>query len=422
MDHNVADRQVQTLSACLDGCQIDLVVTGSIAAVESFALVRALRRLSATVRVVLSPGAELFVTRQALEWASDHAVTTSFAGRSSHLARGDICVVAPCSASFLAKVATGAGDHPAATLVQSYLGTPDRRVLMLPCMHDSLFDAPMNQVHHQALIAAGVTLLAPRQEAGKQKFPQAGVLARDVAHYYHQHRLRHAAAGAAPDPRVVLSMGSTRGYIDPVRYITARSSGELATELVHELYSYGFAVHVICGDAVVLPEVFASLTMAPEYEQMQAELVRQLATAPSHVVLAAAVSDYLPQESQAAKILSGQASLAVTLRPTPKMRAALHVDEMHAKICFKQSIGQEPSQVQAAIATTMHEQDGVSMVVFNALEQMDRQQGRYEAWVRHAADEASIKVHSKRQLATHITTALLTRYHGVSDSIVSPHP
>lgn len=412
MDHNLADRKIQALSACLDGCQIDLVVTGSIAAVESFALVRALRRLGATVRVVLSPGAELFVTKQALEWASDHAVTTTFAGRSSHLARGDMCVVAPCSASFLAKVATGGGDHPAAVLVQSYLGSPARPVLMLPCMHDSLCDAPMNQVHHQALTAAGVTFLAARQEAGKHKFPQAGALARDVAHYYHHHRLSRIAA-AGGDPRVVLSMGSTRGYIDPVRYITARSSGELATELVHELHSHGFAVHVVCGDAVVLPEVFASLTMTPEYEQMQAELARQLAVGPSHVVLAAAVSDYLPQQSQAAKIPSGQASLAVTLRPTPKMRSALHVDEPHAKICFKQSIAQEHQQSQAAIMSAMHEQDGVSMVVFNALEQMDRQQGRYEAWVRHVADAAATQVHSKRQLATHITATLLARYHGV---------
>ena len=404
MDHHAADRQVGTISTSLNRCRIDLVVSGSIAAVESFSLIRSLRKLGATVQVYLSPGAELFVTKQALEWASDQAVITSFASLSPHLATADMCVVAPSSASFMAKVALGIGEHPAAILVQSYMGAK-QPVMILPCMHDTLFDSPANLAHLQALKQAGVIVLEPRHDDGKQKFPQPLMLARTISHHYHHrsHSIHHRAR------RVVMSMGSTRGYIDPVRYITARSSGELATILTHELYCHGFKVHVVCGDAVVMPESYNSMTIAPAYQSMTTALADLLAAAPAHLILAAAASDYLPQDPATSKIASAQPSLQINFTPTTKMRTVLATADGYAKICFKQSIRMLNTNTRLKTWHAMQHQDGVTTLVFNALEHMDRHQNRYQAHIMQAHSEIPHHVTSKIELASYIVATIMAK-------------
>ena len=121
---------------------IDLVVGGSIGAVESVRFVRALRRLGADIRVIMSPGAKLFTTKDALEWASNNPVVDAFTGFAPHIATRDLLLICPASASLIGKLAQGICDSPATTLAQSYMGMR-KPIQLLPNMHNSLAESPV---------------------------------------------------------------------------------------------------------------------------------------------------------------------------------------------------------------------------------------------------------------------------------------
>src|SRR5690242_6546348 len=137
----LSDLSVIPKSSTLRGKHLDVIVTGSIAAVESVRFVRALRRLGAEITVYLSDGGAQFITPIALSWASTRSVVTGFSGEATHLATHDGCVIAPASANFIADVLHGKASTPSTALVASYFGQR-RPVFYLPAMHESLFRSP----------------------------------------------------------------------------------------------------------------------------------------------------------------------------------------------------------------------------------------------------------------------------------------
>ena len=388
-----SDLQVVSLSDCLAGKSIDLVVTGSIAALEAFHLVRSLRAFGAEVTVYLSQGAQQFVTKEAFEWSSAREVITTFDGLSSHLATGEVCVVAPVSASFLAKTAAGICDHPSTTLVQSHLGA-GHRVMMVPCMHGTLYNSTFTQKNIHALKEAGVVICKSRLEEGKYKFPNPLALAMEISH--HIHRPKNSAA-------VVISMGATRVYLDPVRFMAPHSSGELGTHLAHELYAHSFITHVVCGDAAIRPHSWSAWYSTPTYEEMYQQISSLATELDAHFILAAAVSDYLPENALTTKIKSGQSTLTVDLKPSAKIRHLVSSSERQ-KVCFKLETQVPDSQERARIMTKMSADEGATMVVFNS-------PGQKEAYAVSQQKDADTTTEdlltSKRQIAAYLNKWLL---------------
>lgn len=160
----------------------------------------------------------------------------NFLGLDSHIATGDACLIAPASANFVRKIAQGITDSPASALVASYLGQK-KPVLVIPNMHSSLYQSPVVAEHVEKLAKLGI-VLPPREEEGKQKFPEPFILANKVAHHINAFKKLG---------RVLLNMGSTRGYLDEVRYLTNYSSGGLGTKVCEEFFRQGFHTTVICG-------------------------------------------------------------------------------------------------------------------------------------------------------------------------------
>ena len=174
-----SDLQVNSISNSLSGKSIDVVITGSIGSVESVRFLRSLRRLGADVFPWLSKGAFQFTTETAVSWAAAQPVTTEFSGTASHIALRDACVIAPASASIIAKIANGITDTPTSALIASYLGQ-GKPVLLMPNMHDSLLQAPAVSENLNK-ISSWIHMLQPRQEEGKQKFPEPKHLADQVS-------------------------------------------------------------------------------------------------------------------------------------------------------------------------------------------------------------------------------------------------
>ncbi len=318
------DLHVASLSEALAGFSIDLIVSGSIGAVESVRFIRALRRLSCEIHPWLTEGGAQFTTETALSWAAARPCKRQFDGNASHIGGRDACVIAPASASIIGKLAQGLTDSPATALAASYLGQ-GKPVLLVPNMHDSLITSPYVAANLEKLRKTCIFLEARREE-GKQKFPEPKVLADQIAHQLN-------SLGKDQGRPILVTMGTTRGYIDEIRYISNYSSGALGTQLTHELYRQGFPVHVVSGPCPQTPRSYATLHFIETNEEMS-EAVRDVTRAGlSGAVFAASVLDFIPATKRTGKIRSSE-DLKVEFIKTPKIIGQL-TEPLPFKVGFK---------------------------------------------------------------------------------------
>jgi phosphopantothenoylcysteine decarboxylase/phosphopantothenate--cysteine ligase len=323
--------------------------------------VRALRRLGADVTPWLTSGGAQFTTESALAWAAGKPARTAFAGEHTHLATGDALIAAPASASFLARLAHGLTDTPSGALAASYLGA-GRPVLVVPNMHDSLAAAPTVRRNVDLLAGLGVSFLGARAEEGKQKFPEPRTLADEVAHRLNA----HARAGQS----VVVTFGSTRGYIDDVRYVSNYSSGALGSGVCEELYRLGFGVTAVEGACEIKPRVASERVKADTNEAMQAAAQAAVRGGAVAAVLAASVLDFVPSERQRGKIpTASNAQVPLTLARTEKIIAAVNPPS-GVKVGFKLETGLTPARA-AEIARDYLAKYGLSLIVLNDLADVD---------------------------------------------------
>jgi phosphopantothenoylcysteine decarboxylase/phosphopantothenate--cysteine ligase len=321
---SLSDLQVEIESDALSGRRLDVVVSGSIACVESVRFVRSLRRLGADVRVVLTRGAQKFVGIDALAWASGQKVLSDFDGLESHLAERDACIIAPASASLLGKIEHGITDTPSSALIASYLGLK-RLVMAVPGMHGSLMDSPFI-AENIARLKSRIHFFAPRQEENKHKFPDPAHLADLVSNKLNS---KHH------DIPVLVTMGSTRGYIDDVRYVSNYSSGALGSALAEELFRYGFNVVVVCGSSQIRPHASSELHSVLTTDEMERAIKSSLSKHKfKAAVFTASVLDFEPTERQTGKISSKKSELQISMKPTKKL-ISLVTTELQAKIACK---------------------------------------------------------------------------------------
>lgn len=393
MEQPVDDLHVVASSDALKGRRVDVVVTGSIAAVESVRFIRALRRLGADVTPWLSQGGSLFITPMALSWAAGKETVTGFSGNASHIATSDAVVVAPASSSILAKISRGMTDSHCTALVASALGQT-KPVIILPAMHDSLLAAPAMQ-EHLAKISTwkNVHIQKSRLEEGKQKFPDPKVLADHVAHIMN--------GSKRPAEPVLVTMGTTRGYIDDVRYISNYSSGSLGTAISEELFRQGFKTTVVCGPCEHKPETFTDLNPVLTTAEMQAACLAAEKTGLSGGIFCASVLDYEPSEKSIGKIKSGTDNLTVSFKPTPKIIGSVQLTGK-PKIGFKLEIGLSDEKLKA-IASDYVSKYNLTCLIANELGSVSST--KHHAWA-YLKNGKTQELTSKSDVAKFIVTVL----------------
>lgn len=392
-----SDLHVRPVSDALTGRKLDVVVSGSIGAVESVKFIRSLRRLGADITPWLTHGGSEFITPQSLTWAAARDAVTGFSGAASHIATGDACIVAPASASLIGRIAAGMTDTPASALITSYLGQ-GKPVLLLANMHDSLFRAPPVQANLQTIAGYGVTMLTARTEEGKQKFPLPDELADISAHVLNSKRHR---AGRGD---VLVTMGTTRGYIDDVRYISNYSSGALGTEISRELYRHGFSTHIVAGPCPVKPAVYSSLHLVETNDDMEDAMAQILRKNPVASVLAASVLDFTPERKQAGKISSASTDrLEVGFARTKKLIAKVNTP---VKVGFKLESGLTEGNA-AELARQYQTKYNLSLFVINDLGDVDSKRHRARIFDRNngAPSVGESKPEIARAICQHIIRA-----------------
>ena len=298
--------------------RILLGVTGGIASYKTAWLARLLARAGAEVDVVLTRAASEFVGAVTFEALTGRIVHTGLfdAGRAlDHIAlakSAELVVVAPATADFMARAATGQADD----LLSACLLATEAPVLLVPAMNDRMWAHAQTQTNAAHLRALGYTLLDPddgRLAAGEGSGP--GRMPEPEAIFAHVGRLLEKR-GSLADRRVIVTAGPTREPIDPVRFISNHSSGRMGTAIAAAAWRRGAQVTLIAGPlAVAVPEGVRYLAVESTRD-MQEAVARELPNA-QVLVMAAAPSDYRPAVAAANKLKKSGAPRTVELVENP---------------------------------------------------------------------------------------------------------
>jgi phosphopantothenoylcysteine decarboxylase/phosphopantothenate--cysteine ligase len=303
----------------LAGRELILAVTGSIAAYKAAYLLRELRRAEAGVTVVMTAAAREFVAPLTFRTLSARPVLTDLfdpqePAAVEHVAlaeRADLTVVAPATAHALARAALGLADDFLGTLLLAVRGP----VLFAPAMDGGMWDHPAVRAHVGTLRARGAAVLEPGHGDlasglhGQGRFPEVADIVETAV------RLLWPRRDLAGD-HVLVTAGPTREPLDPVRYLTNRSSGRMGYAIAAQAARRGAVVTLVTGPTHLPPPSGIRVIPVQTAIEMR-DAVLHAAGAATIVIKAAAVADYQASRPATEKIRSRQEGLTLDLTPTP---------------------------------------------------------------------------------------------------------
>jgi phosphopantothenoylcysteine decarboxylase / phosphopantothenate---cysteine ligase len=309
--------------------KVALGVTGGIAAYKAAEIVRLLQDRGIRVQVIMTQAAQEFVRPLTFAALSGEKVITSMFDAGSddpnidsaieHIAVAqsiDALVVAPATSDILARFAQGIANDFLSTL---YLATT-APVVVAPAMNVNMWNHPATQANLEILRKRGVKVVEPDSGYLACGMIGAGRLAANEAIVAAVMQVLGSSQDLAGET-VLITAGPTREKIDPVRYITNRSSGRMGYALAEGALRRGAHVLLISGPTNIIAPDAAVFTRVETAEQMREAVLKQLPQA-TIVIKTAAVSDYRPKSVAAQKIKrSGPTSLE--LEPTADIVAEL---------------------------------------------------------------------------------------------------
>ena len=301
---------------------VALGVCGGIAAYKAVEVLRGLQRAGCTVRVAMTKRACEFVqplTFRAL--SGSHVIVDDYAPDNpdpiAHITFSqtiDLLIVAPATANIIAKFANGIADD---FLTSTYLACT-APVLIAPAMNTTMWEHPATQRNLEQLRADGVHFVEP--DAGEMACGTIGPgrlseperIVRAALEILGQSQIVKDLAGE----RFLITVGATREEIDPVRFISNRSSGKMGFAIAEAALRRGAAVTVVTGVTTVDPPTGVRVVKALSAEEMLKTVASEAGKA-SVFIGAAAIADYRPAQRAAQKIKKSDDSITLTLERTP---------------------------------------------------------------------------------------------------------
>ena len=303
----------------LASMNIVLGITGGIAAYKTPDLVRRLRARGADVQIVMTASAEEFVTETALQAVSGRPVRSNLWDKEaeasmSHieLARwADVVLIAPATAEIMARLASGA----AADLLTTLCLATEAPIAIAPAMNHVMWSNPAVQSNRATLEERGIRILGPdhgsqacgETGAGRMLDPEA------IAEIVCGPELAaESIEGLLAGTSVVVTAGPTREPIDPVRYITNRSSGKMGYAMAAAAAAQGATVTLISGPVSLPKPAGVDVIGVTTAEEMYTATHEHVGEADIFIA-AAAVSDYRPAEAATQKIKKNSETMKLDL-------------------------------------------------------------------------------------------------------------
>ena len=315
----------------LEGVNVALGVSGSIAAVTVVELAHELRRQGASVRGVMTDSARGIVHPWAVEFATERDVVTEITGRVEHVELcgregwADVLLCAPATANTVGKIAGAVDDTPVTTCATTALGA-GVPVVIAPAMHEPMYDHPGVLEAIDRVESWGVDFVDPRIEEGKAKIATEEAIVTSVA--------RATTDDTLGGNHVVVTAGATAEAVDPVRILTNRASGKTGRAVARACHVRGADVTLVHDGGDVHYADTVRVESAAEMRDAVVAAVSEGAGSDSEddggrdrvdgdgaaadaLVSAAAISDYTV-DAAAEKLRSGEPR-RLDLEPTPKL-------------------------------------------------------------------------------------------------------
>ena len=298
--------------------RILLGISGGIAAYKSAELTRRLRDQGATVRVVMTPAATEFITPLTLQALSGNPVHTDLLDHGAEAAMGhielarwaDMIVIAPATANFIARLGNGLADDLLSTLCLATTAP----LLVAPAMNQQMWQNPATQENIARLQDRGITLLGPASgaqacgETGPGRLLDPDELVPAI--------IAAGRTNALGGVRVMVSAGPTREFIDPVRYLSNRSSGKMGYAVARAAEEVGASVTLVSGPVVLAAPARVRVIEVVSAGQMHASVLAEAASC-DIFISAAAVADYRSRETALQKMKKQDAGILLRLEQTP---------------------------------------------------------------------------------------------------------
>ncbi len=277
----------------LENKKILIIITGGIAAYKTLDLIRKLSKLNCEIKTVLTKSGKEFVTPLSITSLSKNKVYTDLfsvenESEMDHISLSrwsDLILVAPASSNFLTKISNGFSDDLASTVIKA----SDKKVFLCPAMNVRMWEHASNKQSISTLKSYGYKILGPEigemacGEFGEGKMLEVDEIINKLELYFKQ-------VSKNKKLKAIVTAGPTQELIDPVRFITNRSSGKQGYEIANSLVENGFDTTLISGPTNLEPNDNLKLIKVKTGEEMYEKTMELLPC--DLAIFAAAVSDF----------------------------------------------------------------------------------------------------------------------------------
>ena len=292
-------------------------VSGGIAVYKALDIISALRKKDVEVRVIMTASATEFVTPLSFQSLSQNMVITDMfaepkAWEIQHISlakKADLFLIAPATANIIGKVANGIADDMLSTTVMA----TKAKVIFAPAMNTNMYENPIVQGNIKKLKDYGYEFIEPAAgrlacgDTGKGKLADVNTIVEKVLEELECSNKEKDLLGK----KVLITAGPTRSHIDPVRYITNRSTGKMGYEIAKEARDRGAEVTLISGPTSLENPKGINFIKIDTNEEMK-DIVLQYFHNSDIVIKSAAVADYKIKEYSNKKIKKGDGDLNLT--------------------------------------------------------------------------------------------------------------
>jgi phosphopantothenoylcysteine decarboxylase/phosphopantothenate--cysteine ligase len=399
--------------------KILLGVTGGIAAYKSPDLVRRLAERGAEVQVVMSRGAQQFVTALTFQAVSGRPVRTDLWDEAAEAAMGHIelarwadeIVVAPATADFIAKLAHGFAEDLLTTLCLATTA----KITIAPAMNRQMWANQATQANVRLLKERGIRVLGPA--SGEQACGEVGVgRMLEPTQIAEEIYAALPVEGVLSGLKVVITAGPTREAIDPVRFISNRSSGKMGYAVAEAAREAGATVVLVTGPVQIPTPAGIERVPVETADQMLAAVQKQVADADIFIA-AAAVSDYKCSEVACQKIKKTSDNMTLALSRAPDVLATIGRSDSPP---FLVGFAAETENVEANALTKLNSKN-LDMIAANKVGEglaFDKDDNALTLYWRGGKQELTLN--SKSALARQLVAVIAERYRSRGKSAATP--
>ena len=309
-----------------------LGVTGGIAAYKSAEIVRGLKKVDSNVRVVMTKSSKEFITPLTMQTLSGNKVFTDFIDDESEAAMGhielakwaDVVLIAPCTADTISRLVMGRGNDLLAAIVLAFEGP----LTIAPAMNQAMWRDQSTQENIKKLIKKGFLISGP--SSGDQACGDNGPGRMEEPKKIIKALSKHFTAGHLKDKTVLITAGPTIEPIDPVRFISNRSSGKMGYALVEAAVEEGAEVILISGPVNLNRPNKAYFYNIKTAQDMYEKVMHHIKGSDIYIG-AAAVSDFSPSSIKSRKIKKNSKGSSINLKMKENKDILLEVSRLKKK-------------------------------------------------------------------------------------------